>query len=79
MAMAPPTNECTTEFIVCALVRPWPRCRCAAAAAACCREEARRASTGGDPCRAASLTDLEYQWITNGYTTEFIVCVPVRP
>ena len=43
MAMAPPQRSAQQSFIVCVLVRPWPRCRCAAAAAACCREEARSA------------------------------------
>ena len=58
MDMAPPQTGIQQSFIVCVLVRPWPRRRCAAAAAACCRcrEEARRTCTGGGPCRAASLT-----------------------
>ena len=61
-----PSQTCTQQsFIVCVLVRPWPRRRCAAAAAVCCREEATRASSGDDPWRAASLTWIPQRKITN--------------
>ena len=56
MAMAPSQTCIQQSFIVCVLVRPWPRRRCVAAAAVCCREEATRANSGGDPWRDASLT-----------------------
>eukprot|EP01043_Picozoa_sp_COSAG02_P129267 COSAG02_NODE_66829_length_254_cov_0.993548_1_plen_75_part_10 len=40
MDMAPPQTGRQQSYIVCLLVRPWPRRCCAAAAAACYREEA---------------------------------------
>ena len=56
MDMAPSQTGKQQRYIVCLLVRPWPRRCYAVAAAASFREEAERASTGGGSCRAAGLT-----------------------